>query len=261
VVQPAPAFSPTGGGSVAHAYGVTIRGVAYVPNDRRQSFGLVRTCEARDGASCAARPWSLAEQAAVASAAQLTGSLSGFETSFGAPDPEVRVHAEPDGAPLPGCVDGSSTCWFASTDCIERAGELKDANGAPLLDTNGAASWSLTACSRWAISVSLANVDAWAKFLQLDRLHVLRSAVLHEMGHTLGLAHAEAGLMRSRLPVCYFIDPGDARDHFDPTAASDAAQRFECLEGVKPPALSAPQRAQLDAYRSFGKGWSISKQI
>ncbi|HKO93065.1 MAG TPA: hypothetical protein VJU61_18040, partial [Polyangiaceae bacterium] len=205
---PAPASNAAAGGSIAHAYGVTIRGVAYVPNDRRQSFGLVHTCEGRDGASCADRPWSLAEQAAISSAAQLAGSVSGFETSFDAQDPEVRVHAQQGTEPSSGCVDGSSTCWFGSTDCIERGSELLDAGGAPLLDTDGAKSWSLTVCSRWSIEVSMANVDAWASFLQLDRLHVLRSAVLHEMGHALGLEHASAGLMRSRLPVCYFIDPG-----------------------------------------------------
>ena len=253
--------SPPAGGTIAHAYGVTIRGVTYVPNDRRQSFGLVGTCEGRDGASCGARGWSDAEQAAIASAAELAGGLSGFETSFVAEDPEVRVHAHNDTEPVRGCVDGSSTCWFGSTECSERGGELLDASGAPLLDTDGVKSWPLTVCSRWTIEVSMINVGAWAHLLQLDPLHVLRSAVLHEMVHTLGLEHADAGLMRSRLPVCYFIDPGHARDRFDPTAASDAPQRFECLEGVKPPELSAPQRAKLDAYRSFGKGWSIAAPI
>ena len=250
-------MKPAAGGTVAHAYGVTIRGVAYVPDDRRQSFGLVHSCEARDG-SCAERSWSEAEQAAVSSTVQLAGNLSGFETSFDTHDPEVRVHAQLEGEPLRGCVDGSSTCWFGSTNCIERAGKLLDAGGAPLLDTDGAASWSLTACSRWTIEVSMANIDAWAHFLQLDRLHVLRSALLHEMGHTLGLEHANTGLMRSRLPVCYFIEPGDARDRFDPRATSDTAQRFECLEGVRPPEFAAAQRAKLDAYRSGAKGWSLA---
>ena len=171
------------------------------------------------------------------------------------------MHAQNDSEPLRGCVDGSSTCWFASTECSERGGELLAPSGAPLLDTDGVKSWSLVVCSRWTIEVSLTNIAAWAHFLQLDPLHVLRSAVLHEMVHTLGLGHADTGLMRSRLPVCYFIEPGDPKDRFDPAATSDTAQRFECLEGVKPPELAAPQRAKLDAYRSFGTGWSIPKPI
>jgi hypothetical protein len=134
---------------------------------------------------------------------------------------------------------------------------LLDAAGVPVIDSHGAAAVSLVRCRRWSLELSLANIYAWADFLDLDRAHVLRSAALHEMGHTLGLEHHRIGLMRSRLPVCYFIDPGDPRDAFDPAAGADAFQRFECLEGVTEPALAPAQRAKLDAYRAAGVGWSL----
>ena len=81
--------------------------------------------------------------------------------------------------------------------------------------------------------------------------------VLHEMGHTLGLGHTGVGLMRGNLPVCYFIEPGHPRDKFTPNTPADAFQRFECLEGVKPPELSLAQRMKLDVYRSGGLGWTL----
>jgi hypothetical protein len=59
------------------------------------------------------------------------------------------------------------------------------------------------------------------------------------------------------LPICYFLEPGHPRDKYDPNAREDAFQRFECLEGVKPPELALSQRKKLDAYRIRGEGWSI----
>jgi hypothetical protein len=244
-------------GTIARGYGVTIKGVAYVPGDRTQSFGLVEACESRDGNTCADRSWSTGEIAAVAQAAQVAGNISGFQTRFDSNDPEVRVRARGDSTPAPACLDGSDTCWFGSTDCIERGELLLDAAGAAILDTQGESSWSLTRCARWGLEVAIANVNAWADFLKLDRLHVLRSVVLHEMGHSLGLEHHRVGLMRAHLPVCYFIDPGDPRDVFDPKATAAAFQRFDCLEGVREPELAPLQRAKLDTYQPGGPSWSL----
>lgn len=245
------------GGTIARGYGVTVGGVSYVPNDRFQSFGVVETCELVDGSTCADRSWSAAEIDALTRAAQQAGTLSGFETSFATNDPEVRVHARPEIVAAPACSSGSSTCWLGATYCSEVTEALLDAAGMPLIDAQGAASSSLMRCGRWSLELSLANIYAWSDFLGLDRGHVLRSTALHEMGHTLGLEHHRAGLMRARLPVCYFIEPGDPRDAFDPTATADAFQRFECLEGVAEPSLAPAQRAKLDAFRPAGAGWSI----
>lgn len=253
-----PAPRPFQGGSLAHGYGVTIKQVSYVPNDRVQSFGLVESCEALDGSTCASRAWTPDEVDAAATATQVLGQLSGFETRVDAKDPEVRIHARRDAEPAAGCSDGSTTCWFGSTDCVESAGVLLDASGSPLLDSSGAKTWSFTTCARWALEVSVVNVNAWADFLGLERRHVLRSVLLHEMGHSLGLEHSRAGLMRAHLPLCYFIDPGDPRDRFDPSAAPDAFQRFACLEGVTEPVFAPAQRLKLDAYRGGGSSWSIA---
>jgi hypothetical protein len=244
------------GGTLARGYGVTIRRVSYVPDDRVQSFGLVQRCEPRDG-TCADRSWSADEVAAVANAARMLGQLSGFDTSYVEQNPEVRVHALPARPPAAGCLDGSVTCWFGATDCVERGGELLDASGAPVRDRYKERSYTLTRCLRWRIEVSLDNLHAWADFLGLERWRVLRAMVLHEMGHTLGLSHTKSGLMRSNLPVCYFIEPGHPRDRFDPGATSGAFQRFECLEGVRPPELALAQRQKLDAYRPGGEGWTL----
>ncbi len=246
------------GGTIGRGYGVKIRGKVYVPNDRVQSFGLVEACTAIDGSTCADRAWAADELDAVSNAVRLAGRMSGFELRSDATNPEVRVHAALDAAPTQGCLDGLSTCWFASTLCVESAQVLLDASGAPLLDTAAGASSALNTCSRWTIEVSVVNAYAWADFLELDRRHVLESVILHEMGHTLGLRHTSAGLMRARLPVCYFIEPGDPRDTFDSAAKSDAFQRFQCLEGVKEPELAPHQRAKLDAYQAHGLGWSIA---
>jgi hypothetical protein len=252
-----PAPSPFQGGTLARGYGVTLKKVAYVPNDRRQSFGLVETCEALDGSRCAPRAWAPAELDSVAQATALLERGSGFQTRVEAKDPEVRIHARSETLPGAGCADGSVTCWFGSTDCSEGAGVLLDASGAPVLDSYAASTWSFTACSRWAVEVSVLNIYTWADFLGLEREHVLGSVILHEMGHTLGLEHTRLGIMRPHLPVCYFIDPGDARDVFDPTSTEDSFQRYDCLEGVKEPAFSPGQRAKLDAFRGGAPGWSM----
>lgn len=252
-----PASQPLQGGTLARGYGVTLKKVAYVPNDRRQSFGLVETCEAVDGSSCADRSWAPDEVDGLSSSTALLERLSGFQTRPDAKDPEVRIHARAGASAGAGCADGSVTCWFGSTDCIAGSSVLLDVSGAPVLDSYGTSSWSLTACSRWAVEVSVVNIHAWADFLGLEREHVLRSVMLHEMGHTLGLEHSDRGIMRPHLPVCYFIDPGDARDVFDPAATEDSFQRFDCLEGVREPTLSPAQRAKLDAYRGGERGWSI----
>ena len=249
---------PFQGGTLARGYGVTIQRGTYVPDDRSQSFGLVEACEAVDGRNCARRAWTPDEVEATARATHSLAELSGFQTRVDDKDPEVRIHARRDGEPGAGCADGSTTCWFASTECAESAGVLLDPSGGPLLDASGTSTRSLTACSRWTLELSLVNVYAWADFLHLDRGHVLRSVLLHEMGHSLGLNHARTGLMRAHLPVCYFIEPGDPRDLFDPAAAQDAFQRFECLEGVTDPVLAPAQRAQLDAYRGSGSSWLIA---
>jgi len=256
-----PTPHPFRGGTLAHGYGFTLGHVTYVPDDRAQSFGLVETCEALDGRSCSSHAWTPSEVGAAERATHALARLSGFETRLDARDPEVRIHARRDGEPGAGCADGSTTCWFGSTTCAQSAGVLLGPSGSPLLDASAGTSWSLTSCSRWALELSLVNVYAWADFLGLEREHVLRSVLLHEMGHSLGLNHARAGLMRPHLPVCYFIDPGDPRDRFDPAAAQDAFQRFECLEGVSEPELAPAQRARLNAYRGDGSSWSIAPPI
>ncbi|MEY2932975.1 MAG: hypothetical protein RL033_3724 [Pseudomonadota bacterium] len=255
--EPEHAPGPPRGGTLARGYGVTIRKVAYVPEDRLQTFGLVGSCEARDSEQCADRSWSPEEVAAVANAARTIGELSGFQTSYVETGAEVRVHALPASNPAPGCTNGSVTCWFGATDCVESAETLLDASGTPVSDQYKDRSWSFLRCTRWRIEVSMDNLYAWADFLGLERWRVLRAMVLHEMGHSLGLEHTSSGLMRGHLPICYFIEPGHPRDKYDPNAPSDAFQRFECVEGVKPPELALSQRQKLDAYRLGGDGWSI----
>src|SRR5262245_32186891 len=67
--EPEPPPIPLDGGTVARGFGVSIRGIAYVPDDRVQSFGLVSACEPSDGSTCGDHAWSAGEQDALARAA------------------------------------------------------------------------------------------------------------------------------------------------------------------------------------------------
>lgn len=101
------------------------------------------------------------------------------ETTLPSTDVQVALDEHPASAD---CVNGTGTCWFGQTGCLQNEAQLE----------------GYRVCSRWYMHLSMANIRARALRKNEPVETSLQVIFRHELGHSLGFAHGD-GVMSTML--------------------------------------------------------------